>query len=373
MNYENFCPMNRDGMMRNAGIVRDTGMVRDSSTMRDAGTFRAQRRRLLKSASLALLGASGLTSADTARGTERAFSFAFIGDVPYSTLDIDRTRSVLAAIDPACLFVIHVGDLKASSDACTNALLEERFDLLRDSALPLVFVPGDNDWSDCLKPDSGVTRPFERLDYIRKRLFNEPRSIGQKTLTFEQQSATHPANPLSGNPVPENVRWITHGVLFVTLNRPGGVDLRKFTNSESQMLSDLYQANERWLRASFALAQQRGIKLVSIAAHANPFFENDLRSWRNRSKRDPHAKFRRLLGDLSRNFDGQVLFMHGDTHWFQTNQPLIDRYGDEIPNFTRIECFGTPFSSSWVQVRVTPDSAPMFTVSTYHLDASRRP
>jgi hypothetical protein len=321
------------------------------------------------------LAASGNASANTSANTNgnasavvRAFSFALIGDVPYSTLDIDRTRAVLAAIEPSCRFIIHVGDFKASSDPCTNALLDERIDLLRASALPLVFVPGDNDWSDCLKPDAGARRPFERLDYLRQHLFQEPRSIGVQAISLERQSASNPEHP-----VPENVRWVSDGVMFVTLNRPGGVDLRKFTNLESQTLSELYLANERWLRASFALAQQRGIKLMTVAAHANPYFENDRRSWRSRSKRDPHAKFRRLLGDLALSFNGQILFLHGDTHWFQTNQPLIDRYGDEVPNFTRVECFGTPFSSSWVQIRVTPNSAPQFNISTHHLDLSKRP
>lgn len=330
------------------------------------------RRELLQWASRMVLAASatGLTvgAMKPARGAGRSFSFALIGDVPYSTLDIDRTRSVLAAIDRSCLFVIHVGDLKASNDLCSDALLDERFDLLRTASVPLVFVPGDNEWTDCLKADSGVSRPFERLDFIRRRLFSEPRSLGVTSLQFEQQSLINPDSR-----TPENLRWSRDGAMFVTLNRPGGVDLRKFTNRESELLSELYQANERWLRAAFDQARKQGIKLVTIAAHANPHFENDHHAWRIRKKRDHHAKFRRLLGDLSRQFNGQVLFLHGDTHWFQVNQPLIDRYGDEVANFTRVECFGTPFSSSWVHIRVSPDAAPMFTISVNHLDINRRP
>ncbi len=327
-----------------------------------------QRRLIMKSGAGLMFSWAAPNAIRNAHSSSREFSFALIGDVPYSALDIERTQAVLATIDPSCLFVIHVGDLKASADPCTDAFLDRRFELLRSSQLPLVFVPGDNDWSDCAKPNSGAMRPFERLDYLRNRLFNEPRSLGVKTLEFEQQIKSSPDFP-----VPENLRWIKDGALFVSLNRPGGVDLRKFTNTESEMLSELYRANERWLRTAFELATKRGIKLLAIAAHANPGFENDQHSWRVRSKRDRHAPFRRLLGDLTRQFDGHVLFMHGDTHWFQVNQPLIDRYGNEVANFTRIECFGTPFSSSWVHIRVTPDSAPMYTISTRHLDIPRRP
>jgi hypothetical protein len=333
--------------------------------MRPSPALPLNRRQLLQLAGGGLLG---LLQTPVSAQTARDFSFALIGDNPYSHGDVDRLRDVMSSIDPRNEFVIHIGDLKSSNERCDDELLQARFALLRSAAQPLVYLPGDNEWSDCHKTSAGGFRPFERLGYLRQHLFASPRSLAKPSLVFEQQSLVQPAHP-----VPENLRWQTGAALFITLNRPGGVDLRKFTNEESDQLSALHQANESWLRSGFAQAKRRGLKLLVVMAHANPHFENDHHQWRVRLKRDRHASFRNLLADLTRRFDGQVLFLHGDTHWFQVNQPLLDRFGDEVPNFTRVECFGMPFSSSWVQIRVTPDSSPMFSVSAQHYDALRRP
>lgn len=302
-----------------------------------------------------------------ARNAAGSFSFAVIGDVPYSKLDIEQTRQVLTAIDERYQFVIHVGDFKSSTDSCSDRFLDERVALLAQSARPMIFVPGDNDWTDCLKDRAGSFRPFNRLAYLRRRAFGTPHSMGQRQIGVEQQSSLQPRYA-----VPENLRWTFPGVMFVTLNRPGGVDLRLFSNEESREYADLHEANEVWLKSAFDHARRGGIRLMVIAAHANPSFENDHTAWRPRLKRDRHARFRQLLADLASRYDGQVLFIHGDTHAFQVNQPLLDRSGEELPNLTRLESFGTPFSGSWVQVRVTPERSPMFTIITHHLDPTRR-
>lgn len=296
------------------------------------------------------------------------FKFAVIGDVPYSALDVPLFHSVLAAIDPACEFILHLGDFKASTDSCDDDSLKRRIAMLDSAQQPLIYIPGDNDWSDCIKPSAGAFRPFERLAFLRSSAFARDRSLGRTQLRLRHQKASAGLGE-----VPENLSWRHGGALFVTLNRPGGVDLRKFSNEESVLMSDLHRANEIWLRQAFDEARQGGIRLLVIAAHANPSFENDHGGWRRPSRRDAHASFRRLLADLSERFDGQVLFIHGDTHWFQVNQPLRNRAGEEIPNFTRLECYGTPFSSSWVQVRVGTRAAPAFLISTHHVDPTRRP
>lgn len=321
-------------------------------------------------ASLALAerkpGTAVSTAADVA--SQREFTFAVIGDVPYSTLDVPQFYSVLAAIDPACEFILHLGDFKASTDSCDDNNLLRRIAMLDSAPLPLVFIPGDNDWSDCIKPSAGGYRPFDRLAFLRTHVFARDTSLGRNTLRLTHQKAA------AGLPaVPENLRWRHGEVLFVTLNRPGGVDLRKFSNDESVLISELYKANELWLRQAFDDARQAGIRMLVVAAHTNPSFENDHGNWRLPSRRDGQASFRRLLADLCERFEGQVLFIHGDTHWFQVNQPLRNRSGEEVPNFTRLECYGTPFSSSWVQVRVGTRAAPGFLISTHHVDPTRRP
>ena len=52
------------------------------------------------------------------------------------------------------------------------------------------------------------------------------------------------------------------------------------------------------------------------------------------------------------NFSGEVLLIHGDSHRYRFDQPLLDpRTKHALPNFTRLEVFGYPFMN-WVRVRV---------------------
>ena len=47
--------------------------------------------------------------------------------------------------------VIHVGDIHSGSEPCTVAYDQSIFDLWTAFEQPLIYTPGDNEWSDCTK------------------------------------------------------------------------------------------------------------------------------------------------------------------------------------------------------------------------------
>ena len=66
------------------------------------------------------------------------------------------------------------------------------------------------------------------------------------------------------------------------------------------------------------------------------------------------SAYRELLDALveeARNYAGEVLVVHGDTHRFRFDRPLIDREGRAVANVMRLEVFGSPFVD-WVYVTV---------------------
>ena len=67
-----------------------------------------------------------------------------------------------------------------------------------------------------------------------------------------------------------------------------------------------------------------------------------------------------------------VLFLHGDTHRFRVDRPLHGRDGRVAENFTRVECFGFPFTASWVRIGYDPADPNRFVVGTRELRASPR-
>jgi hypothetical protein len=73
---------------------------------------------------------------------------------------------------------------------------------------------------------------------------------------------------------------------------------------------------------------------------------------------DPgHDGYTELLNALvteTKAFPGQVVLVHGDTHFFKLDKPLINQ-ANLLPNFTRLETFGSP-NVDWVRVQVDPNS-----------------
>ena len=73
---------------------------------------------------------------------------------------------------------------------------------------------------------------------------------------------------------------------------------------------------------------------------------------------DGYDAFLAALIAETRGYAGQVVLVHGDTHFFKIDKPLINQ-ALMIPNFTRVETFGSP-NVHWVQVDVDPSSRSVF-------------
>ena len=65
-------------------------------------------------------------------------------------------------------FVIHVGDIKSGDSDCSDNALKDILDAFQTSAHPLIYVPGDNDWTDCHRKSNVSHDPLERLDRLRE-------------------------------------------------------------------------------------------------------------------------------------------------------------------------------------------------------------
>src|SRR5262245_43585690 len=131
---------------------------------------------------------SGIVSAPLA-GQE--INFGLIGDLAYTAAQEPLFDNVLADLNRAPLaFVVHVGDLASQRRACTDAVLARRVEQFRASANPLIFTPGDNEWTDCHdKQGLPGGDPLERLAKLRAMFFADEDSLGQRRIPLTRQSA----------------------------------------------------------------------------------------------------------------------------------------------------------------------------------------
>ena len=101
-------------------------------------------------------GPAAAQSAPT--GGNGRFTFALIGDMPYGPEGDAKFPSVLADLsaDRNLSFVVHDGDFKNGSSLCSDAVFLNRLDLFNQSAHPFVYVPGDNEGTDCHRANNGA-------------------------------------------------------------------------------------------------------------------------------------------------------------------------------------------------------------------------
>jgi hypothetical protein len=66
-----------------------------------------------------------------------------------------------------------------------------------------------------------------------------------------------------------------------------------------------------------------------------------------------------LVVSEAADFDGEIVLVHGDTHFFKIDKPLLTPT-ELIPNITRVQTFGEG-KVHWVRATVDPDARNVFT------------
>jgi len=285
-------------------------------------------------------------------------SFGLFGDTPYNQWERDNLPELIAEMDHANLaFAIHDGDIKNGGSVCSDEALMSVLAAFRKSATPLVYVPGDNEWTDCHRQTNGSYDPVERLDRIRDWFFHDDLALGRRPLKLERQSN----NPAFSR-YRENVRWEAGGALFVGMNLPGSENNYHGATRNGGPVAEFLgraAANRIWLAEAFARTRSGKLAGILIVIQANPGFEEA-----NVGKASPgYRDFMLQLEEETRAFPGQVVLVHGDTHRFRINQPMRDPATNEtVKNFTRIETIGSPFFG-WVKGTVDPADPQVFRFS----------
>jgi hypothetical protein len=298
------------------------------------------------------------------------YSIGLFGDMPYNAQGKADYPYLLQDInDSKVAFSLFDGDLKAGGDGpCSDSLYSTAIANFNSLEHPLIWVPGDNDWTDCwgrYGPGTGTDDPLERLAYERAQFASTSQSLGQKTLTLTRESSEGGPYALYS----ENVRWTYGPVVYLGLSVQGsndnypyaGWDGETRSTAEIQRMRDEQAArkaaNLHWLDEGFAYAKQIGARGVLVVWQANPNFNNedhlDPRSW------DAYPDYIAALRSNTLSFGGQVVLVHGDSHYFKLDKPLRRDDGKVLGNFTRVETFGAA-STHWVSATIDPRSRNLF-------------
>ena len=281
-------------------------------------------------------------------GSGGALQFALIGDMPYdalqSTQSFPNLIRELNATDLA--FVVHNGDIKAGATPCTDDCFEAVRAQLQTIRHPLVYLFGDNEWSDCGKVKTNAFEPLERLQKLRELFTQGDSSLGRRTMRLERQSADAKFAAYR-----ENVRWTLGGVVFAGLNVPGSDN-----HFGSKEFAARNAANIAWIREAFAIAAKEEARAVMLIMQANPHFDEAATN----SMRRGFNEMLRAMEQETIAFGKPVVLVHGDSHYFRIDQPMIgSKSKRRVENFLRVETYGNP-DVHWLRATIDPNDPNVF-------------
>ena len=285
---------------------------------------------------------------------ENAFTFVALGDTAYNgERDYPIYERLIERINgrsPA--FTIHVGDIWGAGN-CSDEHFELIDGFFARYTHPLVYTPGDNEWTDCDVSAMGGFEPNERLDHIRTLWFSEAKSLGSPSMDVVRQADVDPAHAR----FVENLRFERDGVLFVTVHVPGSNN--NASSADRGRIEEFFArdaANSAWLADTFRRAIEGDHAAVVVALHAEMFqWEGNMFS--------PFAETIRQLRLGASRLGKPVLLINGDSHGFVIDRPLLEERGEaDAPlhaNLVRLEVFGAPELAA-VEIGVDPDDPAVF-------------
>lgn len=326
----------------------------------------------LRAVALALaVAATAIASPVLAQG--QSFTFGLWGDMPYAKAnDAPKIPALIASINASDIaFSLYDGDIKDGSSQCTNNVFTDALDMFSKLSKPVHYIPGDNEWTDCHRTNNGGYDNLERLTHVRKTMFPGLESLGQTRMPVERQGKL-------GEKFVENIRFSHGGIVFVGLNIPGSnnnkvLDEKDCTGKSARTPAlceadnaeylERDAANVAWMKEAFAAARAAKAPGIVIVFQGDPGFDLPETEDLDESLSPKVSGYRNFLDQLVKEteaFPGQVMVVHGDTHFFKVDKPLYSPT-KLLPNLTRVQTFGSP-AIHWIRVTVDPTSDEVFTI-----------
>ncbi len=278
-----------------------------------------------------------------------------LGDMPYGPPEASHPpfEALIGAINATAPdLVIHVGDIKSGRGPCSDAVLAEQRAWLDSLDAPVLYTPGDNEWTDCHRADAGGFDPRGRLAHLRATFFDAPgQTLGARPLPVTHQGTEG---------YPENARLMLGDVMVMSAHVVGsnnGFEPHDLATAEEALARDA--ANRAWLAASFAAARQAGAKALILAIHGDMFEFGFAPPWNAESflRHSGFARFAEALIAETNRFARPVLLTYGDSHVFRMFRPFPTR----APGLMALETFGARHMHA-VEITVDPGAGYPFAI-----------
>ena len=269
------------------------------------------------------------------------FLFTAIGDQPYGHPEPFGQLIKKINQQKENQFTIHVGDIKNGGSECSDQAFLNIKKMFDDFHQPLIYTPGDNEWTDCHRSSNGSHEPTERLEKIRQIFFRAPTSSKPDALKLQNQAQLFSEHGL----YIENQRWSKNGVLFITIHQVGSNNnLDPKIPGAIQEYEARNKANLQWLDSGFKLANQNQSAAIVISMQADTFHPKA-------PKISGFSEFISKISTLAQEFKKPVLLIQGDSHEYVIDRPLKKLNSQAPNNVLRLIVPGASLTEA-VEVRI---------------------
>ena len=301
-----------------------------------------------------------------------AYTFAVIGDIPYGADQVARFPGWIQQIN-ADPHVRSWSPTSATSRAARRVCSDEYFATIRHDfdrfADPLVYTPGDNEWTDCHRANNGGLQPA--------------RAAGARPL-----GVLRPARPtlgehrcrstLAGRPraIPENValpprrRRLRGAARRRQQQRPAAVDRARQHRPTPEQSAEVHGPHGRPTIDEHARHLRPGARAPRPGRRAcmqqADMFDPTVHA--DRATTSPRSSRSSRRSSTSRPpSSGPVYLFNGDSHVYNSDQPLaagspwlatygVPRAADKL---TRVTVDGSSNNDDYLRVRVGAPGEPL--------------
>jgi hypothetical protein len=287
---------------------------------------------------------------------------ALIGDMPYGGSPTDTAEFIaepnfIAAInaDKDVSMVAHVGDIHSGKQYCTYDYDMSIFNHWQGFKTPLVYTPGDNEWTDCHKKKEGggaynsatgqidyvkdangnyvdyaAGDPIANLDLVRTIFFsNRGKTLGVAADVHTQATEFDPTHQTDSSFV-ENVWYEKANVLFAAVNIPGGSNngtdpwygAPSMSPAQAQEIKNRTGATLRWLDTVFANATKNNDQAMVLMIQADMWDLDGLQM--SDMHLTEYKQYIDKIATLVSNYGKPVLLINGDSHIYRSDNPYVN-------------------------------------------------
>ncbi len=249
--------------------------------------------------SIGILGLVGLPTL----GHADPFRFSVLMRVAEESNEDHAWRTAIEHAQTNEATFIVVNGLKRSGERCSEALYQQRIDMLKQAPVPVILSMAATDWAYC-RDRQNLPASWVWLNLLREKFARDVSTQGSAALYLKYQSAMPACRSYA-----ENTRWVYDRILFATLHVAANNNQYIEAAGRNSEFEDRQVANREWIRRLAEVAMREHRAAIVIFCDGDPLPA----PWLRGQEKDGYKVIRKQLRELADKSGLWILLVQGSS------------------------------------------------------------